>query len=72
MQLKKEGKFKAPKCYLLIAGITELGSISLGTINVWEFQQPHVVFQTFPINMKHKHQASQAAYGLVMDIIAIS
>lgn len=33
MQLKKESRLKAPECYLLIAGIAELGSISLGTIN---------------------------------------
>lgn len=39
---------------------------------VWEFQQPHVVLHTFSINMQHKQQASQAAYGLVMDIITIS
>lgn len=38
---------------------------------VWEFQQAHVVLQTFPINMQHKQQASQAA-GELMDLITIS
>lgn len=41
MQLKKEGRFKAPEWYLLIDS-SRVGSISLGTM-VGKFQQPLVV-----------------------------